>query len=74
MAISYLCLMTQLNMIEELCAHRMEERKRATYFAKHREMDHEQNKEKREEERVVEALDGVNAYLSNESVDDLVAP
>jgi hypothetical protein len=40
--ISYLCSMAQLNMmVEELCAHKMVEHKRATYFAICRDMDHE---------------------------------
>jgi hypothetical protein len=44
--ISYLCLMAWLNMMEEeFHTHRMEEHKRATYFAIHCEMDHEQDKE-----------------------------
>jgi hypothetical protein len=48
--ISYLCSMAQLNMMEgKFCAHRMEERKHTAYFAMCREMDHEQDKEKREE-------------------------
>jgi hypothetical protein len=42
--------MVQLNMMEEFRACRMEERKHAGYFAMHREIDHEQDKEKREEE------------------------
>jgi hypothetical protein len=51
-AIKYLYLMARLNMTqEEFCAHRMEERRRATYFVMRREMDHEEYKEKREEER-----------------------
>jgi hypothetical protein len=51
-AISYLGLMAQLNMMEdEFYAHRMEERRRAAYFAMHHEMDREQDKEKQEEER-----------------------
>jgi hypothetical protein len=51
-AISYLCSMAQLNMMEEeFRACRMEERRRATYFAMRREMAHEQEKEKREDER-----------------------
>jgi hypothetical protein len=45
-AISYLCSMARLNMMdEEFCAHRMEERKRAAYFAMRHEMDCEQDKE-----------------------------
>jgi hypothetical protein len=50
--ISYLCLMVRLNMMEEefrVC--RMEEHKCTTYFAMHRETNHERDKEKREEER-----------------------
>jgi hypothetical protein len=51
-AISYLCSMGRLNMMEEeFHAHRMEERKCAAYFAMRRETDHEQVKEKRQEER-----------------------
>jgi hypothetical protein len=50
--IKYLCSMVRVNMMEELCAHRMEECRCATYFAMHREMDREHEKEKREEERV----------------------
>jgi hypothetical protein len=51
-AISYLCLMARLNMMEEeFRAHRMAEHKRATYFAIRREMDHEEDKKEREEER-----------------------
>jgi hypothetical protein len=38
-------------MMEEFRAHRMSERKHAAYFATRREMDCEQEKEKREEER-----------------------
>jgi hypothetical protein len=38
--------MAQLNMMEEFHACRMEEHKCAAYFAMHREMDHEQDKEK----------------------------
>jgi hypothetical protein len=46
-AISYLCLMAQLNMMEEkFCTHRMEERQRSTYFAMRREMDRKEYKEK----------------------------
>jgi hypothetical protein len=44
--------MVELNMIEEeLCARRMEERKRAAYFAMQHEMDCEHEEEKREEGR-----------------------
>jgi hypothetical protein len=44
--------MARLNMMgEEFRAGRMEERKCSTYFVMHREMDREQYKEKREEER-----------------------
>jgi hypothetical protein len=44
--------MAWLNMMEEkFHTCRMAERKRATYFAIHREMGHEHDKEKREEER-----------------------
>jgi hypothetical protein len=49
--ISYLCSIARLNMMEEFRAHRMSERKHAAYFATRREMDCEQEKEKREEER-----------------------
>jgi hypothetical protein len=42
--------MVELNMMEELCAHRMVEHKHATYFAMKREIDCEEYKEKREEE------------------------
>jgi hypothetical protein len=42
----------RLNMMEEeFCDRRMAEHKHAAYFAIHCEMDHEQDKEKREEER-----------------------
>jgi hypothetical protein len=34
-------------MEEELCAHRMVERRRNTYFTMQREMDHDEYKEKR---------------------------
>jgi hypothetical protein len=48
----YLCLMVGLNMMEEeYHIHRMEERKRAAYFAMQHDMDREHEKEKREEER-----------------------
>jgi hypothetical protein len=51
-AISYLHSMVQLNMMEEeFHACRMEEWKHAGYFAMRCEIDHEQDKEKREEER-----------------------
>jgi hypothetical protein len=43
--------MVELNMMEEFRAHTMEEHRRATFFARQREMDHEVYKEKREEER-----------------------
>jgi hypothetical protein len=44
--------MVEKNMMEEeLCAHRMAEHKHATYFAMKREMDREEYKQKREEER-----------------------
>jgi hypothetical protein len=44
--------MVQLNMMEEeLRARRMEERRRAAYFVMQREIDREEYKEKREEER-----------------------
>jgi hypothetical protein len=39
--------MVQLNMMEvEFCARRMEEHRRAAYFAMWRQMDHEEYKEK----------------------------
>jgi hypothetical protein len=51
-AISYVYLMARINMMgEELCARRIEERRHAVYFTMRCEMDHEQEKEKREEER-----------------------
>jgi hypothetical protein len=44
--------MVELNMMEgEFHAHRMEERRHAAFFARQREMDHEEYKEKREQER-----------------------
>jgi hypothetical protein len=44
--------MVELNMMdEEFRTHRMEERRRAAFFAKQREMDREEYKEKREQER-----------------------
>jgi hypothetical protein len=43
--------MAQLNMMEEFHACRMEECKCTAYFIMRREMDHEQDKKKREEER-----------------------
>jgi hypothetical protein len=44
--------MVEKNMMEEeFCAHRMAEHKHATYFAMKREMDREEYKEKREQER-----------------------
>jgi hypothetical protein len=44
--------MVELNMMdEEFCARRMEERRCAAFFARQREMDHEEYKAKREEER-----------------------
>jgi hypothetical protein len=44
--------MVELNMMEEeFCARRMEECRRATFFARQCEMDHEEYKEKREQER-----------------------
>jgi hypothetical protein len=45
----YLCNMVKLNMMEEFRARRMEERRRASYFAMKREMGREEYKEKREE-------------------------
>jgi hypothetical protein len=48
----HLCNMVQLNMMEEVFrARRMEERRCAAYFAMQHEMDREEYKEKREEER-----------------------
>jgi hypothetical protein len=48
----HLCNMVQLNMIEEeFHARRLEEHRRAAYFAMQCEMDREEYKEKREEER-----------------------
>jgi hypothetical protein len=48
----YLRNMVELNMMEEeFCARRIEERRRAAYFAMQCEMDREEYKEKREEER-----------------------
>jgi hypothetical protein len=48
----YLCSMVELNMMdEEFHACRMEERRRAAFFARQREMDREKYKAKREEER-----------------------
>jgi hypothetical protein len=46
----YLCNMVELNMIEEFCAYRMAEHKRAAYLAMLHEMAHEEYKEKRDEE------------------------
>jgi hypothetical protein len=44
--------MVELNLIkEEFCACRMKEHKRTAYFAMQHEMDHEEYKEKWEEER-----------------------
>jgi hypothetical protein len=44
---NYLCLMVELNMMEEeFCACRMEEHKRAAYFTMQCEMDREHEKEK----------------------------
>jgi hypothetical protein len=44
--------MVELNMMEEdFRAHRMEERRRAAFFARHREMDREEDKGKQEQER-----------------------
>jgi hypothetical protein len=42
--------MDELNMMEEFCAHRLAKHKRAAYFDMKREMDHEEYKEKQEEE------------------------
>jgi hypothetical protein len=48
----YLCSMVELNMMEEeFHACRMEERRRAAFFTRQREMDREKYKAKREEER-----------------------
>jgi hypothetical protein len=48
----YLRSMVEKNMMEEeLCARRMKERRRATFFARQREMDCKEYKEKREQER-----------------------
>jgi hypothetical protein len=50
--IKYLRSMARLNMMEkEFCAHRMEGRRCAAYFSMCREMNREEYKEKREEER-----------------------
>jgi hypothetical protein len=43
--------MVELNMMEEFHARRMAKRKHAAYFAMQHEMDCEEYKEKREEER-----------------------
>jgi hypothetical protein len=44
--------MVELNMMEEeFCAHRMEERRCAAFFARRREMNREEYKEKWEQER-----------------------
>jgi hypothetical protein len=44
--------MVELNMMEEeFHARRMEEHRRAAFFARQHEIDHEEYKEKREEER-----------------------
>jgi hypothetical protein len=46
-AISYLCSMAQLNMMEEeFCAHKIEEHMPAAAFSLHHEMEREQDKEK----------------------------
>jgi hypothetical protein len=48
----HICNIVQLNMTEEeLCTCRMEERRRAVYFAMQCEMDREEYKEMREEKR-----------------------
>jgi hypothetical protein len=48
----YLCSMAELNMMEEeFHARSMEEHKRAAFFARQHEMDCEEYKEKREQER-----------------------
>jgi hypothetical protein len=45
--------MVKLNLMEEeICICRIAERRRAIFFARQREMDREEYKEKREEERV----------------------
>jgi hypothetical protein len=44
--------MVELNLMEEeFCAHKTAEHRRAVFFASQREMDREEYKEKREEER-----------------------
>jgi hypothetical protein len=49
----YLRSMVELNMMdEEFHARMMEEHRRAAFFARQHEMDHEEYKEKREQERV----------------------
>jgi hypothetical protein len=48
----YLRSIVELNMMEEeFHARRMEERRRASFFARQREMDREEYKEKQEQER-----------------------
>jgi hypothetical protein len=47
----YLRSMVELNMMEEFRARRMEERRCAAFFARQHEMDHEEYKAMREEER-----------------------
>jgi hypothetical protein len=44
----YLRIMVEINMMEEFYARWMEEHRRAAFFARHHEMDHEEYKEKRE--------------------------
>jgi hypothetical protein len=49
---NHLCRMVELNLMEEeFHARRTAERRRAIFFARQRKMDHEEYKEKREEER-----------------------
>jgi hypothetical protein len=45
----YIHNMVELNMMEEFCARRIVERKRAAYFVMQREMAREEYKEKQEE-------------------------
>jgi hypothetical protein len=49
---NHLCRMVELNLIdEEFCARRTVEHRRAIFFARQREMNREEYKEKQEEER-----------------------
>jgi hypothetical protein len=49
---NHLCRIVKLNLMEEeFCAHRTAEHRRAVFFTSQREMDCEEYKEKREEER-----------------------